>query len=56
LNKTTPIYAFYKILFAFYRIWRRSVKSVTDADNDSDRLPVALRVGNHRRHQTEDGK
>jgi len=48
--------AFYKFLFAFCRIWRRSVKSVTDADNDSERWPVAHRIGNHRRCKTEDGE
>jgi len=47
---------FYKFLFAFFRIWRRSVKSVTGVDNDSERLPVAHRADNHRRCQTEDGE
>jgi len=47
---------FYKCLFAFYRIWRRSAKSVTDADNNSERWPVAHCIGNHRRCKTENGE
>jgi len=47
---------FTSFYFALNRIWRRSVKSVTNADNDSERWPVAHRIGNHRRRKTEDGE